>query len=163
MRYRIEYADGRCCNFVNSRKDLLDWLKLLKDEQIVDIRKTYKSGVTDSVLDSYRSYLKQGRCKSMKLTEEIEEFINLTITEHMGKEYAEWKIKQQSVAEPDKVEEEYEKVIASLSPEQEEAITKYCDAIFSSGADTEEFFYRLGLKDGLKLRKVIKVILKSLS
>ena len=33
----------------------------------------------------------------MKLTEEIEEFINLTITEHMGKEYAEWKIKQQSV------------------------------------------------------------------
>lgn len=55
----------------------------------------------------------------MKLTEEIEEFINLTITEHMGKEYAEWKIKQQSVAEPDKVEEEYEKVIASLSPEQE--------------------------------------------
>ena len=62
MRYRIEYADGRCCNFANSRKDLLDWLKLLKDEQIVDIRKIYK---------------------------EIEEFINLTITEHMGKEYAE--------------------------------------------------------------------------
>ena len=45
MRYRIEYADGRCCNFANSRKDLLDWLKLLKDEQIVDIRKIYKSGV----------------------------------------------------------------------------------------------------------------------
>ena len=21
MRYRIEYADGRCCNFANSRKD----------------------------------------------------------------------------------------------------------------------------------------------
>lgn len=59
MRYRIEYADGRCCNFANSRKDLLDWLKLLKDEKIVDIRKIYKSGVTDSVLDSYRSYLKQ--------------------------------------------------------------------------------------------------------
>ena len=59
MRYRIEYADGRCCNFANSRKDLLDWLKLLKDEQIVDIRKIYKSGVTDSVLDSYRCYLKQ--------------------------------------------------------------------------------------------------------
>ena len=99
----------------------------------------------------------------MKLTKEIEEFVSLTITEHMGKAYAEWKIKQQSVTEPDKVEEEYEKVIASLSPEQEEAITKYCDTIFSSGADTEEFFYRLGLKDGLKLRKVIKVILKSLS
>ena len=59
MRYWIEYADGRCSNFANSRKDLLDWLKLLKDEKIVDIRKIYKSGVTDSVIDSYRSYLKQ--------------------------------------------------------------------------------------------------------
>ena len=27
MRYRIEYADGRCCNFANSRKDLLEWLR----------------------------------------------------------------------------------------------------------------------------------------
>lgn len=89
----------------------------------------------------------------MKLTEEIEEFINLTITEHMGKEYAEWKIKQQSVAEPDKVEEEYEKVIASLSPEQEEAITKYCNAIFSSGADTEEFFLSSGTERWIEIKE----------
>lgn len=59
MRYRIEDADGRCCNFANSRKDLLDWLKLLKHEKIADIRKVYKNGVTDSVLDNYRRYLKQ--------------------------------------------------------------------------------------------------------
>ena len=59
MRYRIEYADGRCCNFANSRKDLLDWLKLLKHEKIADIRKVNKNGVTDSVLDNYRRYLKQ--------------------------------------------------------------------------------------------------------
>ena len=51
MRYRIEYADGKCCNFANSRKDLLDWLKLLKDEEITDIRKIYKNGVTDSVFE----------------------------------------------------------------------------------------------------------------
>jgi len=59
MRYRIEYADGRCCDFANSRKDLLDWLKGLKDEKVVDIRKVYKNGVTDSVIDRYRGYLKQ--------------------------------------------------------------------------------------------------------
>ena len=57
MRYRIEYADGRCCNFANSRKDLLEWLKLLKDEEITDIRKIYKSGVTDSVLEKYQKHL----------------------------------------------------------------------------------------------------------
>lgn len=99
----------------------------------------------------------------MKMTKEIEEFINLTITEHMGKSYADWKMNQSSVKEPDEIEEAYKKVIETLPREQEEVITKYCDAVFNSGAETEEFFYRLGLRDGLKLRKVIKSILKSFS
>ena len=45
MRYRIEYASGKCCSFANSRTDLIDRLKLLKDETISDIRKIYKSAV----------------------------------------------------------------------------------------------------------------------
>lgn len=98
----------------------------------------------------------------MKMTKEIEEFINLTITEHMGKSYTDWKLKQQSEAGSDEVEEAYKQVIATLSPEQEEAITKYCDQIFNSGAETEEFFYRLGLKDGMKLKKIAKSIIKTL-
>lgn len=62
MRYRIEYSSGRCCNFANGRADLLNWLKLLKDETITDIRKLYKSGVSDSVMDKYRQYLsRKGR------------------------------------------------------------------------------------------------------
>ena len=96
----------------------------------------------------------------MKMTKEIEEFINLTITEHMGKSYADWKLSQSSVTEPDEVEEEYKKMIESLPAEQVEIITKYCDAIFNSGAETEEFFYRLGLKDGMKLKKLIKMLYK---
>lgn len=43
MRYRIEYADGRCCNYVNSRKDLLDWLKALKDEKLLISEKCTKT------------------------------------------------------------------------------------------------------------------------
>ena len=61
------------------------------------------------------------------------------------------------------IEEAYKKVIATLSPEQEEVITKYCDQIFISGAETEEFFYRLGLKDGLHLKAVVKKVIQSLS
>ena len=57
MRYRIEYADGRYCNFANGRAELLKWLKLLKQEEISDIRKVYKSGVSDSVLETYRNYM----------------------------------------------------------------------------------------------------------
>ena len=67
------------------------------------------------------------------------------------------------MTEPDEIEEAYKKVIATLSPEQEEVITKYCDQIFNSGAETEEFFYRLGLKDGLHLKAVVKKVIQSLS
>lgn len=42
-------------------------------------------------------------------------------------------------------------------------ITEYCNAIFSSGADTEEFFYRLGIKDGLKLKSTVKSMIDTLS
>ena len=48
-RYLAEKDSGLSRSFIQ---------KLLKDGQIVDIRKIYKSGVTDSVLDSYRRYLK---------------------------------------------------------------------------------------------------------
>lgn len=57
MTYRIEYANGKCYNFAHSRKDLLEWLKLLKDETITDIRKVYKSGVSDSVIEKYIPYI----------------------------------------------------------------------------------------------------------
>ncbi len=44
-------------NIAISRKDLLEWLKLLKDEEITDIRKIYKNGVTDSVFEKYQNYV----------------------------------------------------------------------------------------------------------
>lgn len=61
MTYRIEYADGRRCNFINSSKALTNWLKSLNDEgkAIADIRKQYKSGVSDSVMDIYKNYIHQ--------------------------------------------------------------------------------------------------------
>ena len=57
MKYRIEYADGRCCNFANGRKDLLEWLKLIKDETISDIRKLYKNGFSETVMEKYEKYI----------------------------------------------------------------------------------------------------------
>lgn len=59
MLYRIEYAGGKCRNFANSRKDLIEWLKLLKDETITDILKIRKNGVSDSVLEKYDRYIKR--------------------------------------------------------------------------------------------------------
>ena len=53
--------------------------------------------------------------------------------------------------------------LQTLSPEQEEVLTKYCDEIFASGAETEEFFYRLGIKDGLRLKSTVKSVLEMIS
>ena len=57
MRYRVEYTNGRCCKFVNNRTELIEYLKQLKNETISDIRKLYKNGVSDSVMDKYEKYL----------------------------------------------------------------------------------------------------------
>lgn len=61
MRYQIEYSEGHCCNFANSSKDLLVWLELLKEETITDIRKLYKSGASDSVLEKYQKYIDRAK------------------------------------------------------------------------------------------------------
>ena len=59
MLYRIEYDGGKCCNFAYGRKDVVDWLKILKDEVITDIRKVYKSGSSDSVMGNYEKYIRK--------------------------------------------------------------------------------------------------------
>lgn len=66
MRYRIEYSGAKCCNYANSREDLLDWLRILKDEHVTDIRKIYKSGVTDSVLEKYQVYIDRIKADNMQ-------------------------------------------------------------------------------------------------
>lgn len=57
MEYRIVYCNGQCRNYAHSRKDLLEWLKLLKDETITEINKIYRSGIEESVIESYRKYI----------------------------------------------------------------------------------------------------------
>lgn len=58
MRYRIEYAEKGPYDFVNGRPELLRRLRSTS-RKIIDIRKVYKSGSTDSVLDRYMCYLDQ--------------------------------------------------------------------------------------------------------
>ena len=58
MKYRIEFADRRCCSIANSRRELIQRLQTLERETVEDIRKVYKSGVSDSVMDIYERYTK---------------------------------------------------------------------------------------------------------
>ena len=75
MEYRIEYAGGRCYNYAHNRADLMDWLKLLKDETVTDIRKVYKSGASDSVIEKYRKYISKKKCPEPAGNQDIEKNI----------------------------------------------------------------------------------------
>ena len=115
--------------------------------------------IDDTTLEKSNNDKKEKQESSNAVSEEVQEFVNLTIGEHMGKAYSEWKLKQDK--EPvSEIEKKYQGLLETLSPEQEEVITEYCNAIFSSGAETEEFFYRLGLKDGLNLKNTVKSVLE---
>ena len=118
--------------------------------------------IDDTTLEKSNEEKKDEQEAESTMSEKVQEFVNLTITEHTGKAYSEWKLNQdkEAVSEIDK---KYQKLLETLSPEQEEVITEYCNAIFSSGAETEEFFYRLGLKDGLNLKNTVKLVLEMIS
>ena len=118
--------------------------------------------IDDTTLEKSNEEKKDKQEAESTMSEKVQEFVNLTITEHTGKAYSEWKLNQdkEAVSEIDK---KYQELLETLSPEQEEVITEYCNAIFSSGAETEEFFYRLGLKDGLNLKNTVKSVLEMIS
>ena len=118
--------------------------------------------IDDTTLEKSNEEKKDEQEAESTMSEKVQEFVNLTITEHTGKAYSEWKLNQDK--EPvSEIEKKYQELLETLSPEQEEVITEYCNAIFSSGADTEEFFYRLGLKDGLNLKNTVKSVLEMIS
>ena len=91
-------------------------------------------------------------------------FIRLIQSDKAGTiSYSEWKSNQDTQSFNENIEKEYQKLLETLSPEQEKVLTKYCDEIFASGAETEEFFYRLGIKDGLRLKSMVKSVLEMMS
>ena len=143
-------------------KELEEFYMLEKETEKSDARKVAIRYIDDTTLEKSNDKKKDKQESASTISEEVQEFVNLTITEHMGKAYSEWKLKQdkEPVSEIDK---KYQKLLETLSQEQEEVITEYCNAIFSSGADTEEFFYRLGLKDGLNLKNTVKSVLEMIS
>ena len=99
----------------------------------------------------------------MNMKEEaLKEFVDFIIQERMQKAFSQMKAKKEPGRE-DGIERKYQEAVALLPPDKEQAVREYCDAIFDSGADAEQFFYRLGLKDGIRLHKMIKGIVKEIS
>ena len=98
---------------------------------------------------------------SMK-EEALKEFLDFIIQERMQKAFSQMKAGKEPGRE-DEIERKYQEAVALLPADKEQAVREYCDAIFDSGAESEIFFYRLGLQDGIRLNKIVKKIIRSVS
>lgn len=88
---------------------------------------------------------------------DIEKLVDLMIQERMQSQFAKWREAETGTEKKEdclRLENEYEKAISALSEEQKDAVRHYCDSIFD---------YRLGLKDGIRLWKFMKKLMKTVS
>ena len=95
---------------------------------------------------------------------DIEKLVDLIIQERMQSQYSKWREEETGKDKKEdfiRLETEYEEAISALSEEQKNAVRHYCDSIFDTGAESECFFYRLGLKDGIWLWKFMKKLMKT--
>ncbi len=98
---------------------------------------------------------------------EIEMLADQMIQERMQSQYSKWRKEEEKGGENQedylRLETEFEEAIRPLSEGQKDVVRRYCDSIFQTGAESECFFYRLGLKDGIRLWKFMKKLLKTVS
>ena len=57
MKYFIYHSNAKVSR-AEGRKEVIKLISNVEKEDIEDIRKLYKSGVTDSVIDMYKKYMK---------------------------------------------------------------------------------------------------------
>lgn len=57
MKYIVYHSNDKVSR-ADGRKEVIKLISNLKREDIEDVRKLYKSGVTDSVLDLYKNYMR---------------------------------------------------------------------------------------------------------
>ena len=97
----------------------------------------------------------------MELTGKMEEFMNDLIGERMEQVYQE-KDGQQYDPFNEKLEMKLQKIFQKLSDKQRTILFDYMTETSNKCSDLNEFYYRMGLRDGLKLREAIQVLLEAL-
>ena len=98
----------------------------------------------------------------MELTENMEAFLNDLIGKRMEQVYQE---KDGERYDPfnEELELKVQKVIQKLPPKQGKVIFDYMTETSNNNSGLNEFYYRMGLRDGLMLKEVIQVMLDALT
>ncbi len=94
--------------------------------------------------------------------EALKEFVDNIIQERMQSAFSQMKAGKEPGRE-DEIERKYQEAVVLLPKDKQQAVREYCDAIFDRGADDEQFFYRLGLRDGIRQNKIVKRMIRSVS
>ena len=94
--------------------------------------------------------------------EKFKEFVDNIIQERMQNAFRQMKSGKEKTSEND-VEKEYQEALTLLPPDKEQAVRKYCEMILEGGVENEIFFYRLGLRDGIRLYEIVKRMTRSIS
>ena len=98
----------------------------------------------------------------MEVTEKMKEFMNDLIGERMEQVYQENDGKQYDPFN-EKLELKLQKVLRKIPKKQEKIVFDYITDMSNKCSDLNEFYYRMGLRDGLMLKEVIQVMLDALT
>ena len=86
--------------------------------------------IDESTLEKAKNEKVQKQESPSKMSKDVEESVDKMISNRMSKAYSEWKSNQDTQPFNENIEKEYQKLLETLSPEQEEVLTKYCDPLF---------------------------------
>lgn len=98
----------------------------------------------------------------MELTENMEEFLNDLIGKRMEQVYQENDGKQYDPFN-EKLELKLQKVLRKMPKKQEKVLFDYLTDTSNKCSDLNEFYYRMGLRDGLKLKEAMRAMLDALT
>lgn len=97
----------------------------------------------------------------MKLTEKMEQFMNDLIGKRMEEVYQE-KDGEQYDPFNAKIEKKMQKLMRKLSPKKRKIIFDYTTDLSNKCSDLNEFYYRMGLRDGLMLKEAVQIMMNVL-
>lgn len=98
----------------------------------------------------------------MEVTEKMREFMNDLLGERMEQVYQE---KDGGQYDPfnEELELKLQKVLRKLSPKQGKVVFDYITETSNKCSDLNEFYYRMGLRDGLILKEAMQAMLDTLT
>lgn len=98
----------------------------------------------------------------MEVTEKMREFMSDLIGERMEQVYQE---KDGGQYDPfnEELELKLQKVLRKLSPKQGKVVFDYITETSNKCSDLNEFYYRMGLRDGIILKEAMQAMLDTLT